>query len=67
VCSVQDGKFYMVGEKGPELFAPGMNGWIIPNDQTRQMLKSDQPNSRGVTQMVHFHIQTPTVRIAPET
>lgn len=28
---VSRGKFYMVGEKGPELFAPGVNGSIIPN------------------------------------
>jgi hypothetical protein len=28
---VSAGKFYMVGENGPELFAPGMNGSIIPN------------------------------------
>ena len=29
--AVSAGKFYMVGEHGPELFAPGMNGSIIPN------------------------------------
>lgn len=29
--SVSRGKFYEVGERGPELFAPGMNGTIIPN------------------------------------
>ncbi len=31
--SVQSGKFYEVGEKGRELFAPGMNGAIIPNGE----------------------------------
>lgn len=29
---VSPGKTYMVGEKGPELFAPGAKGNIIPND-----------------------------------
>lgn len=29
---VQAGKLYMIGEKGPELFAPGMSGAVIPND-----------------------------------
>lgn len=28
---VSRGKYYMVGENGPELFAPGMNGSIVPN------------------------------------
>lgn len=28
---VSPGKYYMVGERGPELFAPGMSGNIIPN------------------------------------
>lgn len=28
---VSRGKFYMVGENGPELFAPGVSGSIIPN------------------------------------
>lgn len=29
---VTDGGLYMVGETGPELFAPGSNGSIIPGD-----------------------------------
>jgi hypothetical protein len=29
--SVNDNQFYLVGENGPELFAPGMSGTIIPN------------------------------------
>jgi hypothetical protein len=30
---VQSGKAYLVGERGPELFAPGRNGSIIPNNR----------------------------------
>lgn len=30
---VQAGKYYMTGEKGVEMFAPGMDGKIIPHDQ----------------------------------
>jgi hypothetical protein len=29
--AVNDNQFYLVGENGPELFAPGMSGTIIPN------------------------------------
>lgn len=29
---VSSGKFYLVGEEGPELFAPGMSGAVIPNN-----------------------------------
>lgn len=31
--SVSGSNFYLVGEKGPELFAPGRSGTIIPNHQ----------------------------------
>mgnify|MGYP000910394261 CR=1 FL=1 len=30
--SVDSGKYYLVGENGPELFAPGRSGSIIPNE-----------------------------------
>lgn len=32
---VHSGRMYLVGERGPELFAPGRNGNIIPNDALR--------------------------------
>jgi hypothetical protein len=32
---VSMGKTYLVGEKGPELFSPGSNGTIIPNNALR--------------------------------
>lgn len=31
--SVSAGKSYLVGERGPELFSPGSNGFITPNHQ----------------------------------
>jgi len=31
--SVQSSKPYLVGERGPELFVPGSNGSIVPNDK----------------------------------
>jgi hypothetical protein len=41
---VQRGQLYKVGEQGEELFAPGMTGTIIPNDQTQAIM--DGLNSR---------------------
>ncbi len=29
---------YLVGEKGPELFTPSQNGFIVPNGPTRQLM-----------------------------
>ena len=29
---VKGGKSYIVGERGPELFSPGVSGMITPND-----------------------------------
>jgi hypothetical protein len=31
--TVQSSKPYIVGERGPELFVPGSNGSIVPNDR----------------------------------
>jgi hypothetical protein len=37
-------KMYLVGERGPELFAPGRNGSIIPNDALRSAGGGGAPN-----------------------
>ena len=42
---VQRGRTFLVGERGPELFTPDMNGSIIPND----MLASGQAGAVGTT------------------
>ena len=41
---VEKGKHYVVGEKGPELFAPGRSGSVIPNE----VLRSIRPPSVNV-------------------
>ena len=33
------GKSYIVGEKGPELFTPGVSGTVSPNSSTRRFNK----------------------------
>jgi TP901 family phage tail tape measure protein len=35
---VAAGEPYLVGEEGPELIVPSMDGTVIPNDRTRQIL-----------------------------
>jgi len=34
--AVEPGKFYMTGEKGPELFSPSVPGQIVPNSQVKK-------------------------------
>jgi tape measure domain-containing protein len=60
---VETGKIYPVGEKGPELFAPGASGWIIPNDQARQMGQG----GGGLVVVNHFTIQAPGGQVAQQT
>lgn len=40
--SVVPGQFYVVGEKGPELFAPNSSGRIVPNDAAQNMAAGAQ-------------------------
>lgn len=44
--SVRAGKFYAVGEAGPELFAPGVSGQIISNDN---LPEGKSVNNFGIT------------------
>jgi hypothetical protein len=63
---VSFGKPYLVGERGPELFVPGMSGRIETNDRLRRLLAdgvamtTESPNNttnRGpVTFSTTFHI-----------
>jgi TP901 family phage tail tape measure protein len=46
--SVFAGSAYLVGEKGPELFAPGMNGSIIPNTALGANVQVNVVNQPGV-------------------
>lgn len=55
---VSSGKAYMVGEKGPEMFAPKSNGTIIPN----RALHSSSASSAPVT-IVNQTFQTGVSRI----
>lgn len=40
---VRRGRIYLVGEEGPELFAPPRSGEIVPADRTRRMMASRDP------------------------
>lgn len=48
---VSPGKGYMVGEKGPEFFAPSTSGYIVPNAALRG-------GARGITIVQHLTVQT---------
>ena len=41
--SISSDRFYMVGEHGPELFAPGMGGHVYNHRETRSMMSGSQP------------------------
>ncbi len=71
---VMPDKFYTVGERGPELFAPGMSGRIIPNhalDQQRavvQLVVGEgqifEPRVRGISGSVSVETVRSTSRRA---
>jgi hypothetical protein len=44
---VNDSQFYLVGEDGPELFAPGISGTVIPNHMLRGMSSATAPSRRA--------------------
>jgi hypothetical protein len=43
--AVNDNRFYLVGENGPELFAPGRSGTIIPNHVIENLMPPRVPRS----------------------
>lgn len=52
-------KFYLVGEEGPELFAPGMSGTVIPNHVLASAAVPAIPQNvsvaRTTTNNIHVH------------
>ena len=44
---VSPGKAYLVGERGPEIFAPGQSGSIIPNRGSGGSMKVEIHNHGG--------------------
>ena len=50
----EEGKPYIVGEKGPELFVPGSTGRIVPNDQLKNTQVSADTGSQNV--VINFNI-----------
>ncbi len=50
---VQQGKPYVVGEEGPELFVPGQSGQVIPNDQ---MSKGGSLAGGGKAVTINFQV-----------
>ncbi len=50
--SVKSGTTYLVGEEGPELFTPRMNGSIIPNDELRDNSSTNKVEQQIVVNAV---------------
>lgn len=44
--AVDGSQFYLVGENGPELFAPGMSGSVLPNSVMRHIGRAEGPISQ---------------------
>lgn len=42
---VREGRPYLVGERGPELFVPSLNGGVMRNDDMRQMMGRSPVNA----------------------
>ena len=55
---VSRGQLYTVGEKGPELFVPGMSGAIVPNGGMAPIQQINNIDARGAT--------TDLIRALPE-
>jgi hypothetical protein len=56
---VSAAKAYLVGEKGPEVFVPGMSGNIIPNNNLGSLMsRSSGSSGGGGTTIVNINVQT---------
>lgn len=67
---VERGKFYKVGEEGPEFFAPGRSGTIIPNRSSPAAgvtVNQSFQISTGVAQTVRAEVMGMMPRIKAET
>lgn len=63
---VMRGAAYMVGERGPEIFVPSQNGYIVPNNQ----LKFSPPTNSGTAGVAStiteiLNMQIPPDRLTP--
>lgn len=57
---VQGGAAYIVGERGPELFMPGVSGTIIPNDQMQPNQNKNSGTINGSSNNTYnFNINIP--------
>lgn len=56
------GQPYLVGEKGPEMFVPGVTGTVVPNDQVRNAVMGapELANSNQIRQAVGANVIAPT-------
>ncbi|GIK37601.1 MAG: hypothetical protein BroJett011_14340 [Chloroflexota bacterium] len=56
---------YVVGERGPELFVPATNGFIVPNDKL--MYSPPSPVPGGVSSLINetVHLNIPPDRLTP--
>jgi hypothetical protein len=58
--TVQGGAAYIVGERGPELFMPGVSGTIIPNEQMQPNQNKNSGTVRGSSNNTYnFNINIP--------
>ena len=72
--SVSSGRPYMVGERGPELFVPGAQGNIVPNnamsganivvnvDASGTQAQGDQPNAKALGSAIGAAVQAELVK-----
>jgi phage-related minor tail protein len=57
---VQGGTAYIVGERGPELFVPGVSGAIVPNDQIQPNQNKNSGTITGSSNNTYnFNINIP--------
>jgi hypothetical protein len=74
--SVKGGNSYIVGERGPELFSPGVSGMITPNemlgggstnivvnvDASGSSVEGDEENGRELGRMISVAIQSELIK-----
>ena len=72
---VTGGKSYLVGERGPELFSPGVSGMITPNemlggttsvvvnvDASGTSVQGDQPNAEELGRLIGAVVQSELIK-----
>ena len=69
------GKSYLVGERGPELFTPGVSGMVTPNhalggsttvvvnvDASGSSVQGDEDNSRELGRLISVAVQSELIQ-----